>query len=241
MIDALVQPLLSAGIEVAMWAGIMGGLGRALGGFGREYYLAYALWATFVGRVTGNWTYEFMMLDDIDSGRINAILVRPISFYEFYLSQFMGYKAVVALTSLVVPVASCLYFDLPFIPSRVPLTVLLIAVFLLFTHTLSFTVAGLAFFMTRAQSLTAIKNMAIWTLAGELIPLDLYPGALREWLMWSPFSAGVYVPVGYLTGRIDTARVVQSLGSIAMWGLVFAVISTVIWRRGVRHYVGTGA
>ena len=242
MIGTVVQPILSAGVEVATWSGLIGGMGLiTLGGFGREYYLSYALWATFVGSVTSNWTYEFKMLDDIDSGRINAILVRPISFYEFYLSQFAGYKTLVAVSSLALPVLACLYFELPFLPARVPLTLLLLAAFLWLTHTFSFLVASLAFFMNRAYSLTGIKNLAIWVLAGEMIPLDLYPEPLRGWLIWSPFSAGVYIPVGYLTGRIDASQVAQSFWSIFIWGVIAALISTVTWRRGVREYAGTGA
>jgi ABC-2 type transport system permease protein len=168
-------------------------------------------------------------------------LVRPISFFEFYLAQFMGYKSLVASTSLLFPVVTCWSFGLPFHPERLPLTLGLLVAFLLLTHTLSFTVASLAFFMNRAQSLTAIKNMAIWVLAGEMIPLDLYPEPLRGWLIWSPFSAGVYIPVGYLTGRIDTAQVQQSLISIAIWGAVAGLGSSMLWRRGVRSYTGTGA
>ena len=69
---------------------------ETLGGFGREYYLGYTLWATFVGRITTNWMYEFMMLEQIETGRVNSILVRPISFYEFYLSQFVVAKLLAA-------------------------------------------------------------------------------------------------------------------------------------------------
>jgi ABC-2 type transport system permease protein len=242
LIDALLQPVLSSTIEVILWAAILAGMGRtSLGGFGREYYLAYALWATFVGRVTSNWMYEYTMLDDIDTGRVNALLVRPVSFYEFYLSQFIGYKSVTALTSLIVPLAVCLVMGLPLRPERIPLTLVMLLYYLIFAHTLSFCVACSAFFMNRAQSFTGIKNLAIWVLAGELIPLDLYPEPLRSWLLRSPFASGVYVPVGFLTGRVEYDLFWRSWLSITAGIAVVGLFAAWLWRLGLREYAGTGA
>ena len=242
LIDLVVQPVLATLVEVMLWMAMLSGMGLAtLGGFGREYYLAYALWATFVGRITTNWMYEFNMLEDIDSGRVNALLVRPISFYEFYLSQFMGYKTMCVLGSLFLPALACAYFKSPMDLARLPLTIVLIMYYLVFIHTLSFCVACLAFFMNRAQSLTGIKNMLIWALAGELIPLDLYPEPLRTWMIHLPFATGVYIPVGYITGRIATPLVMQSFVSVTGGIVVIGLLGHFLWWRGIRAYTGTGA
>ena len=242
LIDAVLQPLASGGIEVALWSGILSGMGRdTLGGFGREFYLAYALWGTFMGRVSANWSYEFTMLEDIDSGRINAILTRPISFYEFYLFQFLGYKSLVMVSSLAFPVVFCWLLGLPFQPARIPAALALVSLYLVFTHTLSFIVASLAFHMNRAQSLTSIKNLALWVLAGETVPLDLYPEPLRSWLLSSPFAAGVYVPVSFITGRVGPEALTRAFWSVAVCGVIVGAVSSVTWRWGVRSYAGTGA
>ena len=240
-IDAVVQPILTALIEVVLWAGIVSGVGGSLGGFSREYYLAYAMWANFVGRATTNWMYEFIMLDSIDTGKVNSILVRPISFYEYYLSQFIGYKLVVAFLSFIIPLVACLLIDAPMRIERLPATIGLICFYLVFIHTVSFCVACLAFFINRASSFTGIKNVALWVLAGELIPLDLYPEPLKSWLLLLPFSSGVYVPVGYLTGRFGNALLLQGFCSVACGIAVFGVLGAWIWRRGLRSYAGTGA
>ncbi|MBX3020920.1 MAG: ABC transporter permease [Bdellovibrionales bacterium] len=242
LIDAVLQPVISSAIEVTLWAAILSGMGtHQLGGYGREYYLAYALWATFVGRVTINWMYEFLMLDEIDSGRVNAILMRPISFYEFYLSQFVGYKLFTAGVGLFLPFVICLTMGLPLEISRIPWMLVSIFYYLVFVHTLSFTVACCAFFLNRAHSFTGIKNMAIWVLAGELIPLDLYPEPFRTWLIHSPFASGVYIPVGYVTGRIGHELFMQSFLSITAGTVVAGGMGVWLWRRGLRAYTGTGA
>jgi ABC-2 type transport system permease protein len=242
LIDALVQPILTAAIEVTLWGAILTGMNQnSLGGFGREYYLAYAMWATFIGRTTANWMYEFTMLDEIDSGRVNAILVRPISFYEFYLAQFIGYKGFSAGVSLAVPLVMCWFMGLPVQYGRVPLMLLSLTYYLVFVHTLSFCVACMAFFLNRAQSFTGIKNLTIWVLAGELIPLDLYPEPFKTWLLHSPFASGVYIPVGYVTGRVSNELFQQSLVSVTAGIAVIGLFGAFLWRRGLRAYTGTGA
>lgn len=242
VIDAVVQPVLNSGIEVALWSAMIAGMGlTTLGGFPREYYLAYALWATFVGRLTSNWMYEFNMIDEIETGKVNALLTRPISFYEFYLSQFFGYKAACMLASFVIPFAVCLVFKAPFHVDRVPMMLAMIALYLVFTHTLSFCVACLAFHLNRAQALTGIKNMAIWVLAGELIPLDLYPEPFKSFLLNSPFAAAVYLPVGYITGRFGPDLMIHGFMGLTVGLVVAGMIAAMLWRNGVRAYTGTGA
>ncbi len=241
-VDVILQPVLSTTIEVTLWMALLTGMGvSSLGGYGREYYLGYTLWATFVGRVTTNWMYEFVMLEQIDTGKINSLLVRPISFYEFYLSQFVGYKLTSAAFSFTLPVLACWFFHAPMVLERLPAVMILVIYYLIFAHTLSFCVACMAFFLNRAYSFTGMKNMLIWVLAGELIPLDLYPEPLRTLLLHSPFAAGVYVPVSYITGRVGTEYFLQAFVSVTGGIAASGALAYVLWQRGLRSYTGTGA
>lgn len=181
------------------------------------------------------------MLEEIESGTVNAILVRPLSFYEFYLFQFVSYKMLCAVASLFIPVVGCWLFSAPLHIERIPIVVVQLVYYLVFVHTLSFCIACLAFFIHRAFAFVQIKNLAIWVLAGEMIPLDLYPEPFRSWLIHSPFSSGVYMPVSYLTGRISWEVYSQSFTSITMALGLSGVGAFILWRLGVRSYVGTGA
>ena len=234
--------MLSASIEVILWWAIFKGSGMtALGGFTAEYYLAYALWAAFFARITISWMYEYMMIDEIDSGRINAILTRPISFYEFYLGQFLGYKFLCTGISLLVPIIATFFIDSPTLLMRVPLAVALAVYYLILVHTMSFAISALAFFYNRIHSLPVAKNIILWVLTGELFPLDLLPDHLRQWVIRLPFSAGAYLPVGYITGRFGSDLIYQGFVSVTIGTLVFAGLGSLLWRAGRRAYSGTGA
>lgn len=241
-IDGYLQPLITTLIEVALWYGIWHqGNFESLNGFGLNSYLAYALWATFVARVTSNWMYEIIMMEDVESGKLNAILLRPFSFYSFYLSQFLGYKFSILIGTLGVPLVFSWLFELPTHFDRLPLVFILLMFYLVFVHSLSFFVACFSFYMTRAHSLTVAKNIVLWVLAGELFPLDLIPEPWRQWVIHSPFASGVYVPVAYITGRVGLEAVREGFVSVFVSLIVVGGLSYAIWQAGVRRYVGTGA
>lgn len=242
IIDAFVQPLITVGIELLMWFAIFETANAAqIGGFGRDNYLAYGVWAPFLGRIAVSWMYEAMMVEEVASGTINVILTRPISFFEYYLSQLMGYKIATTLISMVAPLAVSLAFDLPIYYDRLPLAISLVFYYLLLVHTLSFLISTFAFYMTRVRSLTLVKNLTLWLLAGELVPIDLMPETISKILLWSPFPAGVYTPVAYMTNRASIDLVIQSFTSVTISIILVVPLSFWLWHRGLRSYTGTGA
>ena len=241
-IDAYLQPLITVGIEILLWIAIFeANQSETLGGFTKQAYLAYGVWAPFLGRVAISWMYEAMMVEDVASGNINVILTRPISFYEYYLSQLMGYKIITTFLSLLVPLSVSFYFKLPVQYEKIPLALALVFFYLFLLHTMSFIVSSIAFFITKVRSFTLIKNLSLFLLTGELIPFDLMPETLKNILITLPFSSGVYIPVAYITGRIDHTVVMGGFVSVTIGLLILSVFSYFFWKKGLAQYTGTGA
>ena len=241
-IDAYLQPMITVGIELLLWTAIFAAQEtQSLAGFSKQAYLAYAVWAPFLGRVAISWMYESMMVEDVASGNINVILTRPISFFEYYLSQLMGYKIVTTFLSMLVPLAVSIYFDLPILYSRLPLALLLVFYYLFLVHTMSFIISTFAFFLTRVRSLTLVKNLSLFLLAGELVPIDLMPQTLAKLLTILPFSSGVYIPIAYITERVDISLVGQGFLSVTVGLIIMSGISFYMWKKGLMEYTGTGA
>ncbi|UOF00699.1 ABC transporter permease [Bdellovibrio reynosensis] len=241
-VDAILQPMLTTGIEMLLWFAIFAGAATAeIAGFGREYYLSYALWGAFFARICTSWMYEYRMIQEIDSGTINSLLTRPMSFYEYYFSQLMGYKFITTIVSMTIPVLAVMFFDLPTHFERLPLAFALEFYYLILVHSLSFLVATLAFHFNKAHALTGAKNLALWLFTGELFPLDLMPEPFKSIVLALPFSSGVYVPVGYITGRLEVGSVMQAFASVTAGIVVINLLGLWMWRRGVNTYAGTGA
>jgi ABC-2 type transport system permease protein len=185
--------------------------------------------------------YEAMMVEEVSAGNINIILTRPISFYEYYLSQLIGYKVITTVVSLLVPLLFSAVYKLPLHYDRLPMAFCLVFLYLFFLHNLSFIVSSMAFFITKVKSFTLVKNLILWLLAGELLPIDLMSPALSKILLWLPFSASVYIPVSYITGRCDETLVIQGFISIIISFAITSVIARLLWTKGLREYTGTGA
>lgn len=241
-IDSLVQPVLTCFLEVMLWLAIFKGANReTIAGFGQEYYLGYAIWAAFFSRIATSWIYEIRMIDEIGSGSINSIIVRPMSFYEYYLSQLLGYKFIITISSLIAPIAICLAMNLPTDLSRIPLAMLLAFYFLVFIHSISFLLSTLAFHFTKIHSVTAVKNMILWVLMGDQFPLDLLPKHIADFFISLPFASGVFLPVSYITHRVEIDKVFGGFISITIGLLIVNLLGNYMWRLGLKSYSGTGA
>jgi len=242
IVDVIAQPLLTAGVELFLWFALFKGLGTdTLNGFPKENYLSYIIWGTFLGRVTISWMYEHLMMEDIETGAINSFIVRPVSFFEYYLGQLLGYKFITTIVSSLIPISIALLFNLPTLFQRLPIAFLFVFYYLIFVHTLSFCVACLAFFLNRVRSFTVAKNLSIFILSGELFPLDLLPEFWKKIFLFLPFCNGVYIPVGYITGRLGWDSMITGFYSVTLSLIIGLIAAYFLWQQGLRKYSGTGA
>lgn len=241
LIVSLLTPLIGFGIEAAFWLGIFRISGQEMvGGFSQAQYLTYLLWLiTQVG--SPNWRFDRIMISEINSGAVNTLLIRPGSFYEFHLWQFLSFKLLTLVTSLPLLLLIAYSWQLPLILGHLIPAICLGICYLLLIYTVNFAVACLAFSFDHVYSLNTTKNMIIWFLSGELFPLDLLPSPLKEWLIYLPFSCGVYIPAGYISGRISTELFLQSFVSVLLGCIFFGWLGRILWMRGLRRYSGTGA
>ncbi len=240
--DTMIQPFIVGLVEITLWFAFFASSGQeTLVGFTREYYLAYALWAAFISRVSTSWMYESLMIEDIETGSVNSILVRPISFFEYYLGQLMGYKVLTTAISLVAPILVSKIFNLPVDLTRLPLALLLVFYYLILVHILSIAIASLGFFFTRIHHLTVAKNITLWMLTGEFFPLDIAPEPFKSILIALPFSSATFRPVGYMTGRVPIESMLEGFVSVTVGILVIGAVAWTLWNAGRRRYSGTGA
>ena len=89
----------------------------------------------------------------------------------------------------------------------------------------------------------AVQLIVTWLtdlLGGELVPLVFFPVALQHALFALPFAAMFSTPLLIYVGEIGPDRYASALGIQAIWLVVLALASVVIWRAGSRRIVVQG-
>ena len=242
LVDVVFQPFIASLIEWLLWWAIFTSSGSpTIMGYDLPHYLAYSLWATFFARITINWMYEFKMISDIVEGKLNIYLSRPISFYEYYWNQFFGYKVVCLVVSFCFPMTIHILFLKNFEFWRLPLSLMMVLYYLLFSYTLSFCVATLSLKFSRIYSITVAKNIAISILDGSFIPLDLFKSPWRGLLTMLPFACGGFYPAGFLAGRVSVHQMAMGFLSITVSLFFVSILAHYLWTRSLKLYTGTGA
>ena len=213
----------------------------SLGGYTRGGFVAYYLVLILVNQITYaqvNWTVG----DLIRYGQINHILLRPIApVYDALASEVAG-KFVYLVFDL--PILIVLAFIMkPELTVTVESGVLFL-VSLLMAWALRFLwgywIALLAFWSARADALLTLQDSLIFLLAGQVAPIALLPVWLQSAAVLLPFRYMVAFPVEVLTGNLSGADLAFGFSIQLVWLTAAAVLSLVIWRRGITRYAGFG-
>lgn len=211
------------------------------GGLGRDELVGYYIVLILVNQLTfstNNWTVG----DGIRYGRLNFLLVRPLSpFYDALASEA---AVKVVFTTFALPLVALLAVILrPSLPltwgnvlAFVPALVLAWALRFLWGYWL----ALLSFWSSRADALLSLQESLIFILGGQVAPVALLPDGLQALALWLPFRAMLSLPVEILAGQLDAAQIAAGLACQVAWLLLAAALCLVLWRAGVRRYAAVG-
>jgi ABC-2 type transport system permease protein len=227
-------------IMLALWSAVAAD--APVGRFNQEGFLAYFLATFIVRQLTGAWV-AWQMSFEVRTGTMAMRLLRPLH-----------------------PMVSYAVENLAALPLRlvVALPVALLALFLLGTKTLphdgrlwlvwcaavlgGWLITFLANALIGCLALwtgSSIKMMDVWLVAfmvfsGYLVPVELFPGALRALVDWLPFRYQIGFPVEVMTGAYSLRG---ALGMLAkQWAYVFGFLGVahLVWRRGLRRFAAYG-
>jgi ABC-2 type transport system permease protein len=213
----------------------------AAGGLGRGELVGYYVVLILVNQVTfstNNWTVG----DGIRYGRLNFLLVRPLSpFYDALASEvavkvvFMTFALPLAAL-LVVLLRPSLPLDAAKVLAFVPALVLAWALRFLWGYWL----ALLSFWASRADALLSLQESLVFLLGGQVAPIALLPGGMQRLATALPFRYMLSFPVEILAGRVQGSDLWAGLAVQAAWLLLALGLCLGLWRAGLRRYSAVG-
>ena len=174
--------------------------------------------------------------DEIKSGAIAKYITKPISYFGWYFStyfsRFLNYFLTVFIIGIFVTyfLVGPLQFSMQII---IPLILLIILSFVL-SFFVGMTFVSFSFWFEDVTAFYWILQKALFILGGMLVPIDIYPTFVREYLYYLPFSFMTYWTGKYFVqGTAEIFNLVL-IGQIA-WIAVFFIASVIIYKIGIRR------
>jgi ABC-2 type transport system permease protein len=226
-------------VMLAIWAAAA----RAgpVAGYSQRGFAAYYLCTLLVRLLTGAWVVWEMTME-IRQGTLALRLLRPIHPLLQWSADNIAaipMRGVVAL-----PVLAVLLFVARGELSHDWFSWLLLCPAMLGAWLLYFLVqAMIGTVALRYES--AASLFEAWLgfsniLSGYLVPLDLFPRAVRDVALWLPFRFQLSFPVELMLGRWSRLQALELLGVQWIYLAMLMLATRAAWRSGLRYYAAYG-
>lgn len=249
-IHAVVGFLTELALAWFLWAGMFAGMSAAamgvavIGGLTFEGLVRYAVLVALVGKVVRGNDLEGAIAQEIYDGSLSRYRVYPVSHYLFKYAQHVGSLLPGVVQLLLFGAAWVLLQGGSGLEGITPLGVLGFVAALVLGNVLQFALAwpiqGVAFWAENVWSLMVALRFVAGLLGGSMLPLSVFPEAVRPWLDALPFRYLYAFPVEVLTGLVDGAGFVRGAAICLAWVVGLRLLGVYVWRRGDRIYSGAG-
>ncbi len=182
-----------------------------------------------------------LIREKLREGTIATDLMKPISVPLYFFADGLGQTALHAV--LIVP---SLLFSLLLVRIDVPRPAVLGAFVLSFAlgycvnFFLNFLMNSIAFWTLETFAIQLVVRWVSDLLSGQIIPLTFFPGVLGRLVFALPFAAIYSTPLLIYVGVIAPSAWASAFATQIGWLILFAALSSFVWRAGSRRVVIQG-
>ncbi|MFN7975799.1 MAG: ABC-2 family transporter protein [Acidobacteriota bacterium] len=227
-------------VKYSLWTSVYAARGvDRIAGYDLSTMLTYQVWVMVVAFL-GQGYNGINVSEDIRLGRISSYLVYPFDFWKFHAASFLSLQILQLLVSAVTVAAMALFgvIRLPPLATLAAGTAMSLLVSL-FWFVVIYTIGVAGFWLEETWVLRVMLMTVSSFLSGAVLPLELFPAALRRLLAFTPFPCVTFVPTKVFMGSYD-GSLAAAAGLLLCWIAIGAVLAAAIWRRGLRLYTAAG-
>ncbi|MCL6457879.1 MAG: ABC-2 family transporter protein [Gorillibacterium sp.] len=170
---------------------------------------------------------------EVKSGEVGYKLIRPVNYIGFHYASYLGevyFRLAVNLMAGLV--LGMLILGPPaFGYGWLGLLVVSIGAFTV-NFLLNMILALCAFWVEETQGLEFVYKKLLFTIGGMMMPLEVFPEALRKVCAWLPFQTVLYFPAKTVVS-FDAVAMVRMVAIQGVWVLVLGICVLLIYRKGV--------
>ena len=212
--------------------------------YDRSQFVTYYVLLSVTAMLTATWTGWFVG-EQIRLGDLSSHLLRPAPFLLGMVGNNIGEKIIKLplLLPLVGGVAIAFRRDLrlPTDPRAWALFLLCLPLAATVAFLLDVVVGSLAFWIDEVNALLRAQTLLAAFLAGQYVPLALFPPGAARWLEVQPFRYTLSFPLEILTGALDGAALARGFALQVAYCVGLWALYRVVWHYGLRAYSAVGA
>ena len=203
--------------------------------------VAYFLVAAAIKELTfsndtkfGRYIQQMIMRGDISNYFIKPIKTVPFLFFSYAGETGLGviYAFITLTLGLII---------LP------PVSLINIVAFLIFlvlalivSVCFNTLVGMISFYSSEGTGFRNAFNHMTKILSGALIPLNLFPSGIREYVLLLPFPALIFTPTYVLQNTLTLKELALTFTITLAWSLILIFLTRYIWHYSLRTYEGVG-
>jgi len=186
-----------------------------------------------------NIKFAGVMNDEIATGSISSVLLRPINPVLFVFARYTGSRGVQMILGLFFIIAGLVIAPQLSVSNFLGFSFSLIISFLV-AYAINTAVGTFAFFVTQAHGLRLVIIHSIRVLGGSTIPLYFFNNKIRQILLLTPLPSLAYLPARMIQVGLTQETIQISIASF-LWVFILLFISRKLWNLGLSHYESHGA
>ena len=212
------------------------------GGYDLEDALTFTFLTQGMAALIEMWSW-WRIAETVRTGEVATDLYRPYDFELYWLAQDWG-RALFQLFFRSVPpfVVGMIAFDLRLPPDAVHWLALVPGFFLAVTVSFAwrFCLNLTAFWLLDYRGVAGLSNLVAILLSGFLVPVAMFPDALREIVYLLPFAAMVAIPIDIFLGKASGVDLIGALALQAFWAVAGLLVGRLVLAAALRKLVVQG-
>ncbi len=187
---------------------------------------------------------EDVAIRDIREGQLTAYVLKPFSyFWSKFLSE-IGWRIMQGFFALLVLLIFFMFFKniitFPNTVLGIISTILIVILALLISFVFKMILGLTAFWFVDFWGLQQLVEVVLIVLAGIIIPIELYPGWLKNIALSTPFPYMVYYPILSFQSRLINAEIINVILIQLFWILLLSLFYKFLWSKGIKKFTGVG-
>jgi len=241
---SLISAVFPVIIQYYIWTAVYGSSGEnALFGYSYQEMIMYTIMAAVISKLVIT-HIEHSIAEDIKSGGLNKYVIQPIYYFGFRISSFFGqrliYFTISLLIILVLTFALNSMYNLHTVEERLLTFFLSLCLAMILSFLISYAICASAFWLSEISYFFVVTSLLVNIMSGGIFPLEIFGEGLQRFFGFLPFHYMIYFPVNVLNGKIAGDLVWEGIVWQILWIVLMLVICHLVWKWGMKRYLGLG-